>query len=87
MNACFFYQHSNIEERNEWRVNEAIKWIAMIKDASDAYIFANRYLKYSFANFPSIFSSCQCLYIDRFERDIVLNDGWENRGYIMWCPR
>ena len=52
-------------------------------------LFVN-YLKYSFVNFPSIFSSFKCLYIVRFEWGIVLsssNDGWDKRGYTTWCPR
>ena len=45
----------------------------------------NNYLKYSFVNFLGIFSSFQCIYIVRFESDIVLV--WDKRGYTMWCPR
>ena len=82
-----FYEHSNIEERD--------KWIRLINKLSclrykHAYIFGNNYLKYSFVNFLSIFSSFQCLYIVRFEYDIILSnsyDGWDKRGYTMWLPR
>ena len=47
-------------------------------------------LKYSFVKFLNTFSSFQCLYIVRFEWDIVLSssyDGWNKHGYTMWCPR
>ena len=48
-------------------MNKAIKYIALIEDASDAYVFYNNCLKYSFANFVSIFSPFECLYIVRFD--------------------
>ena len=71
----YYYEHLNIEER---------------EDASDAYGFSNKYLKYSLVSFLSIFPSFRCLYIVRCEWDIVLSssyDGWDKRGYIMWYPR
>ena len=78
------------------RVTVIIKWDvtlkqnALIEDTIDAFIFFKNYLKYSFVYFGSIFSSFQCLHIVRFEWDIVLSssyDGWDKRGYTMWCPR
>ena len=78
------------KHRRKRRVNKAIKWVALIEDANDAYVFCNSYLKYSFVTFLSICSSFQCFYIVRFEWDIVLSssyDGWDKRGYTMWCPR
>ena len=45
--------------------------------------------KNSFVNFLSIFSSFQCLCLVRIEWDIVLSssyDGWDKRGYTMYCP-
>ena len=47
-------------------------------------------MKCSFVNLLSIFSSFQCLYIVKFEWDIVLSnshDGWDKHGYTMWFPR
>ena len=38
----------------------------------------------------TLFSAFQCLYVVRFERDIVLSssyDGWNKVGYTTWCPR
>ena len=67
-------------------MNEAIELIALIEDASYAYAFRNNYFKYSFVDFLSIFCSFQCLYIIKFERDIVLSslcDGLDKRGYII----
>ena len=82
-----FYEHSNIEERDNWirLLNNWADW-----DASDAYIFGNKYLKYLFANFLSTFSSFQCLNIVIFEQGIVLSnsyDGWDKRGYTIWFNR
>ena len=58
--------------------------MALIDDASDAYFFIDKYLKYSFVTFLNIFSSCQFLHIDRFVWDTVLSssyDGWDQCGY------
>ena len=38
----------------------------------------------------TLFSTFQCLYVVRFEWDIVLSssyDGWDKGGYTTWCPR
>ena len=38
----------------------------------------------------TLFSAFQCLYVVRFERDIVLSssyDLWDKVGYTTWCPR
>ena len=75
-----------MNNRRKGRVYRAIKQIALIEDVSDAYVFCNNYLKYSFVNFFSIFSSFQCSYVVRFEWDIVLSssyNGWDKREYTM----
>ena len=72
LNACFLWA---LEYKRKRLVN-----------TSDAYVFCNSYLKYSFENFLSIFSLYQCLYIVRFEWDIVFSnsyDGWDKRGCTM----
>ena len=83
-----FYEHSNIEERDEWiRLSDNLRWVN--KQVMLTF-FAIPISKYSFANFLSIFSSFQCLYIVWFEWDIVLSslcDVWDKRGYTMWCFR
>ena len=78
----------NIQYRRKRLVNKAIKWIALSEDPSDASVFCNNYLKYSFVNFLGIFSSFKCLHIVRFEWDIVLSSsykGWHKCEYTMWC--
>ena len=62
------------EHRRKRQVNKGIKQIALIEDADDAYVFRKNYLKYSFVNFWSIFSSFQCLYVVRFECDTVFSN-------------
>ena len=47
----------------------------LIEDASDTYVFRDNYLKYSFLNFLSIFSSLQCLYVVRY---IVLSSSYDD---------
>ena len=83
-----FYEHSNIEERNEWiRPLNKLCWLKM-------HVILTFYVitiwRYPFVNFLSNFSSFQCLYTVTFEWDIVLSssyDGWDMRGYTMRCPR
>ena len=51
---CFLW---TFEYRRKGRVNKAIKEIALIEDASDAFgFFCNNYLKCLFVNFLSTFS-------------------------------
>ena len=64
-----------IQKNGKGRENKAK--ITLIEDASDAYVFCNNYLKYSFVKFISIFSSFQCLYIVRFESAIVLSSSYD----------
>ena len=87
LNACFQW---TFEYRRKRQVNKAIKKIALIENASVAYVFRDNYLKYSLVNFLSIFSSFKCLYVDRSEWNIVSSysyGGWDKPGYTMWCSR
>ena len=84
LNACFLW---TFEYRKKRRVNKAIKIIVLIEDASDANFFP---ITFENIYFQSIFSSFQCLYIVRYEWDIVISnsyDGWDERGYTIWCLR
>ena len=84
----FFYEHSNIEERDKLiRLLNKLRWWKMKVMLT---FFAMTIWKYSFVNFLSIFSSFQCLYLVRFEWDIVLSSSYhacDEGGYIMLCPR
>ena len=65
------------EYRRKRRVNKSVKYIVLIEDASDTYVFCNNYLKYLFVKFLSIFSSFQCFCMVRFERGIVLSSSYD----------
>ena len=65
-----FYEHSNIEERDEWiRLLNKLHWLKMQVMLT---FFAITIWNYSFVNFLNTFSSFQCLYIVRFEWDIFI---------------
>ena len=63
-----FYKHLNIEERDNW--------IRLLKNCTNwrckwcLYFFCNNYVKYSFANFLSIFPSFQLLYVVRLAKNM-----------------
>ena len=83
-----FCEHSDIEEQDEWI--RLLNKMRLLKMQVMLMFFAITVWKYSFVNFLSIFYSFQCLYIVRFEWDIVLSssyDGWDKRGYTILCPR
>ena len=80
LNTC--YKQSNKEERKgQIRLLNNLRWLKMqVMFTFFAITIWNIY-------FESIFSSFQCLYIVRFEWDIVLSsshDGSDKRGYTMW---
>ena len=85
--CLFIYQHSNIEEKEEWiGLLNKLPWLKMQVMLT---FFGITIWKYLFVNFLSIFSLLQCLYIVRFGWDIVLSsshDGWDKRGYTIWYP-
>ena len=80
LNTC--YKQSNKEERKgQIRLLNKFHWLKMqVMFTFFAIAIWNIYFK-------KFFSSFQCLYIVRFEWDIVLSssyDGSDKRGYTMW---
>ena len=80
--SAYFYEHSIIKERDDC-ISMAIKKIALIEDANDAYVFRNSYMKIFICKLSKYFLHFNA----KFEWDIVLSsshDGWDKkRGYTM----
>ena len=76
--SVFLWTFENKRKRDEWiRLLGKLCWLKIQVLLKLSAIF-------------EIFISVLVYYIVRFEWDIVFSssyDGWDKRGYTMWCPR